>query len=194
MNFVVLSSSSGTTFQAVLDRIADGSLTSTCLGLVTDRADRGCAEKAQAAGIPVKIVEMQKGEEREAYDRRLQEAISKLGQADVIAALGWMFIFSPWFVTEWKNKIINVHPALLPKHPGTHALEDTLAAGDEETGMTIHLIDEGVDTGPTILQKECPVEPGDTVQTLKDRVQALEKEWYPKVLQMIETGDLTLPQ
>lgn len=194
MNFVVLSSSSGTTFQAVLDRIADGSLTSTCLGLVTDRADRGCAEKAQAAGIPVKIVEMQKGEEREAYDRRLQEAISKLGQADVIAALGWMFIFSPWFVTEWKNKIINVHPALLPKHPGAHALEDTLAAGDEETGMTIHLIDEGVDTGPTILQKECPVEPGDTVQTLKDRVQALEKEWYPKVLQMIETGDLTLPQ
>ena len=194
MNFVVLSSSRGTTFQAVLDAMKDGSLTATCLGLISDREDRGCVEKARSAGLPVKIVEKEKGKERDTYEKRLQEAISGLGDVDVIAAIGWMFILSPWFMKQWRNRILNVHPSLLPKHPGAHAIEETLEAGDTETGMTLHLIDEGVDTGPIILQKECPVQPGDTADSLKERVQELEKEWYPRVLQMIETGELTLPK
>lgn len=183
--------------QAVLDAIKNGTLTARCLGLISDREDRGCVAKARAANIPVTIVEKKPEEGRESYDKRLHEALLKMGQPinqstnqPVIAALGWMFIFSPWFVSQWKNRIVNVHPSLLPKHPGAHAIRDTLAAGDTQTGMSIHLIDEGVDTGPVLLQKTCRVLPGDTEDTLKERIQALEKEWYPKALEMIQRGEL----
>ena len=198
MQFVVLSSSRGTTFQAVLDRIADGTLTAKCMGLVTDRADRGCAEKALAAGLNVKYVDKKEGEKREDYDKRVHEAVLSLASpGSIIAALGWMSILSPWFIGQWKNSIINVHPALLPKFGGKNMYGDkvhqaVLAAGDQESGITIHLMDEGVDTGRILLQKTCPVLAGDTVETLKARVQGLEKEWYPKVLEMIENNEITL--
>lgn len=199
MNFVVLSSSRGTTFQAVLDAQARGELTARCLGLVTDSAERACIGKAKAAGVPFRVVERERGELREAYDQRVQEAIISL-RADsdtVIAALGWMFIFSPWFIRTWSNRIINVHPALLPKHGGKgmyghHVHEAVLAAGEKESGVSIHLMDEGVDTGRILLQKTCPVQPDDTPDALQQRVQELEKLWYPRVLQMVETGEVTL--
>ncbi len=195
MQFVVLCSSRGTVFASTLERMKDGSLTATCLGLVADKAERTCVQTAKTAGLAVQIVPRKKGEPREEYDKRVDAAIRALGgdERTLIACMGWMYILSPWFVSQWRNRILNVHPALLPKHPGDHAHELVLAAGDTVSGMTIHLIDEGVDTGPTLLQKECPVLKGDTVDTLKVRVQALEKEWFPKVLQMIETGEMKLP-
>jgi phosphoribosylglycinamide formyltransferase-1 len=200
MDFVVLSSSRGTTFQAVIDAIEDGSLEARCLGLISDREDRGCVEKARVAGLKVCIVERVKGEERETYDKRIMLATEGLVnvagcklQNVIIACMGWMFIFSSWFVCQWKNRILNVHPALLPKYPGGHAIEDALKAGDTETGMTIHWIDEGVDTGKIIEQKKCSIFPGDTLDSLKERVQELEKEWYPRVLQELASGRMPLP-
>jgi formyltetrahydrofolate-dependent phosphoribosylglycinamide formyltransferase len=195
MQFVVLCSSRGTVFASTLERIHDGSLKATCLGLVADKPDRTCVATAKAAGVPVQIVQRIKGEPREEFDKRVDAAIRKLGadEKTIVACMGWMYILRPWFVSQWRNRILNVHPALLPKHPGDHAHDLVLAAGDTVSGMTIHLIDEGVDTGPTLLQKECPVLKDDTVETLKVRVQALEKEWFPKVLQMIETGKMKLP-
>jgi phosphoribosylglycinamide formyltransferase-1 len=198
MQFIVLSSSRGTTFQAVIDRIADRTLTAKCLGLVSDREDRGCVAKAKAAGIPVKIVEKKAGESREEYDRRIDQAMRSLSHGKwkmentIIAALGWMSLLSPWFVRTWRNRIINVHPSLLPKFPGLHAIHDALIAKEKESGMTIHIIDEGLDTGPKLVQKSCSISETDTEETLKEKIQALEKEWYPKVLQMIESGEMTL--
>ncbi|OGJ62727.1 hypothetical protein A3C37_03615 [Candidatus Peribacteria bacterium RIFCSPHIGHO2_02_FULL_53_20] len=209
MDFVVLSSSRGTTFQAVIDAMKNGSLEARCLGLIADREERGCVAKARSAGVPVKIVDRVKGEEREAYDRRLNEAIGVLGLAPptpgpsptggggarsegVLACLGWMFLFSPWFVKKWHKRILNVHPSLLPKYPGGHAVEDALKAGDRETGMSIHWIDEGVDTGEILVQKKCSIEKGDTVDSLKARIQDLEKIWYPWVLQDLETEKLKM--
>ncbi|MDO8649391.1 MAG: phosphoribosylglycinamide formyltransferase [Candidatus Peregrinibacteria bacterium] len=194
MNFVVLSSSRGTTFQGILDRTADGALTAEFLGLIADREDRGCVAKARAAKVPVRVVTRIEGEEREAYDARISTAIDDLGgnANTVIAAIGWLLLLSPSFVADHRGKILNVHPSLLPKHPGMHAHEDVLKSGDRETGMTIHLIDDGMDTGKILLQKSCPVLPNDTPETLKGRVQELEKEWYPKVLQMLETGKLRI--
>lgn len=196
MNFVVLCSSRGTVFASTVERMKDGSLTAPCLGLVADKEERTCVTVAKAAGIPVQIVPRRKGESREAFDKRVDDAIRALGGNDdtLIACMGWMFILSSWFVRIWRNRILNVHPALLPKHKGAHAHELVLAAGDSVSGMTIHMIDEGVDTGPTLLQKECPVLNGDTVDALKQRVQALEKEWFPKVLEMIERGEMKLPK
>lgn len=193
MNFVVLCSSKGTVFQSVLDAMQQGGLSSHCVGLVTDKEERGCTARARSAGIPVHIVQMKKGEPREEYDKRIDAAIRSFGSMpDIVTCMGWMWMLSPWFVSVWRNRIVNVHPALLPKHPGAHAHELVLKAKDTESGMTIHLIDEGMDTGKILLQRSCPVLLTDTVETLKARVQALECEWYPKALQMIEKGDLKL--
>lgn len=195
MKFVILCSAHGTVMDAVLQSIKKGELTAECLGLITDSAERGCTEKAKAFGLPVTIVIMQKGELRAAYDADLDAAIATLagGRDIIVACMGWRWILSPAFVTKYRNRILNVHPALLPKHPGSFAHDKVLAAKDTESGMTIHIIDEGVDTGKILLQKSCPVVLGDTAETLKKRVQELECTEYPRVLQMIETGELKLP-
>jgi len=197
MNFVVLSSSRGTTFQSVLDAIGNGTLTARCLGLVSDDENNGCVRKAMDADIPVRIVPRLE-EDRETYDTKVDAAIRDLGDADAIAALGWMSILSPWFIKQWSGRIINVHPALLPKYGGKgmygmRVHEAVLSAGEKESGISIHIIDEGVDTGKIIVQKNCTISDGETPESLKKKVQSLEKEWYPKVLQMFETDELQLP-
>ncbi len=199
MNFIVLCSSRGTTFQAVLDSIQDGSLTAQCLGLITDAKDRGCIEKAERAGIPWKVVEKSGDEPRVEFDRRVNAACQELGANNetVLAAMGWMWIMSPWFIRQWEHRILNVHPSLLPKHGGKgmyghHVHDAVLASGETETGITILLMDEGVDSGKIIEQKICSVFPSDTGEILQKRVQELEKEWYPKVLQRIEEEGLRL--
>lgn len=198
----MLSSSRGTTLQAVLDRMADGSLTAHCAGLVSDRPDRGCVEKAKKAGLPVCILERKPEEDREQYDRRLDAAIRELfapgDELRVLAALGWMFIFTPWFIRAWQGRIINVHPALLPRHGGKgmygmRVHEAVLASGDAESGISIHLVDEGIDTGKILVQKKCSLEKGDTPENLKNRIQMLEKQWYPAVLEQIHRGEIALP-
>lgn len=199
MSFIVLSSSRGTTFEATLHAIQNGTLNNPCLGLVTDRADRGCIEKAKAHNVPYIVVEKQKDEDRESYDHRIDSAIERLMQKSqlpqaksqlLLACMGWMWIFSPWFTKKWAKQIINVHPALLPKFGGKgmyghHVHEAVLATGEKESGVTIHFMDEGVDTGEIIVQKKCSIDEDETVETLQKKVQELEKEWYPKVLAMI---------
>ncbi len=195
MKFIILSSSRGSTAKAVLEEVHAGNVTMECLGLVTDKDERGCVSVVRDAGFPIYRVDRTEGESREDYDKKLHEAILEAGgspEDTVIAALGWMFILSPWFVSQWNNRIINVHPSLLPKHPGAHGISDALKSGDEISGMTIHFIDEGVDTGEIILQKECAILPSDDEEALKDRIQLLEREWYPKVLQMIEDEEVKL--
>ena len=206
MNFIVLSSSRGTTFQAIIDRLADKSLTATCLGLISDRDDRGCATKAKAANLPVKVVQWEEEMIPETYEQRLQETILSMtppspfdsAQDDtVLACIGWMHIFSPWFIAQWRGKMLNVHPALLPKYGGKGMYgkkvhEAVLNANEKESGMTIHLMNEEIDTGKILLQKKCPVLQDDTPEALKARVQELEKEWYPRVLEMIQEGEIVL--
>ncbi len=217
MKFFVLSSSRGTVFQATLDAMADSRLTAQCMGLITDRPDRGCIGKAEAAHLPVIVVEQREGETPEQYDDRLHGAILDFLRAHanqrndrtpeapapsstlLIAAMGWMHILTPPFIRRWRNRILNIHPALLPKYGGTGMFGDRVHAAvlkdkERESGITIHLMDEGVDTGPILLQEKCPVLPDDTVASLKSRVQALEREWYPRVLEMIHRGQLKLPE
>ena len=204
MHFVVLSSSRGTTFQSIIDRMTDGSLSMPCLGLVTDRADRQCIDKANAADIPVAVVPAQPKPDREAFDQAVQESIATLAHDQnvdlsdvIIAEMGWMWIHTPWFIAQWPNRILNVHPALLPRHGGKgmyghHVHDAVLAAGDTESGVSIHIMDSGVDTGTILVQKKCSVEPNDTAETLQARVQELEKEWYTKALEMIQEVEITL--
>lgn len=198
VDFFVLSGSRGSTFQAIQDRLTDGTITAALLGLVTNDPHCGAAEKARVAKIPVIVVEPREGEGRLEYDQRLAEAItSACRTADgavkpILACIGWFRILSPWFVQRFGNRILNVHPSLLPLYPGLSVHERVLAANEERSGMTIHLIDELLDHGRILLQRSCPVLPSDTPETLKARVQELEKEWYPVVLERIHRGEISL--
>jgi formyltetrahydrofolate-dependent phosphoribosylglycinamide formyltransferase len=99
-----------------------------------------------------------------------------------VVLAGYMHLLRPAFLERFAGRVINVHPALLPAFPGAHAIEEALAAGVPETGATVHYVDEGVDSGPVIVQERIAVEPGDTVETLRERIQAVEHELLPRVV------------
>jgi formyltetrahydrofolate-dependent phosphoribosylglycinamide formyltransferase len=103
-------------------------------------------------------------------------------EIDLIALAGFMRILSPDFVRAWRGRIVNVHPSLLPRHPGMHAIERALAAGDAETGCTVHFVDEGVDTGSVIAQVRVAIEAGDDAARLRARIQAAEHTLYPRAI------------
>lgn len=184
----VLASTRGTDLQAIIDEMKAGRLTAELACVVSNVKNCYALERAHAEGFKTHFVDS-KEKSRIEFDRELV-GILKNEKVGLVVLVGYMRILTPYFISEFKGRIINVHPALLPKFGGKNFYgqnvhEAVLASGEKETGMTIHFIDEGVDTGKIILQKKCPVLPGDTAETLKERVQALEKEWYPKVIQMI---------
>lgn len=182
----VLASTRGTDLQAIIDEINAGRLDVELACVISDKKKCFALERADTQGFKTYWVN-KKDKTREEFDLEMAR-ILKAENIDLIVLVGYMRILTPSFVNEFRGKIINVHPALLPKFGGkdffgNNVHEAVLKSGEKETGMTIHFVDENVDGGQIILQKKCPVEPGDTPDTLKARVQALEKDWYPKVIQ-----------
>lgn len=194
MQIAVLASTRGTDLQAIIDEIKAGKLKNVEIACVASNVKNCYAlERAHNHKIKTYFVDP-KEKSRIEFDRELA-TILKGEKVDLIVLVGYMRILTPYFVGEFRGRIINVHPSLLPKFSGKNFFGQNvhsavLASGDRETGMTIHFVEENVDTGKIILQKTCPVLPDDTPETLKDRVQALEKEWYPKVIQMFEDGKI----
>ena len=188
----VLASTNGTDFQAIIDEIKAGTLKNVeIVGLFTNRAQCGAVAKAEKAGIPV-FTFSSKGKSREIFDTEMIEKLQEL-KVDLIVLIGYMRILSDKFVQTFPRKIINVHPSLLPKFAGgmdTNVHEEVLKSREKTTGCTIHFVDEKLDGGEIICQKSCPVFPDDTPESLKKRVQDLEKKWYPRVIQDLADGKI----
>ncbi len=196
-NVAVLASTNGTNFQSLIDAKKSGvihdNINLCCL--VTNKSECGAVEKANIAGIQVYAIDPT-GKSREEFDREVMEALEPCSP-DLVVLGGYMRIVGEEMVKKYENRMINVHPSLLPKYGGGMNLDvhkAVIEAGETETGMTIHMIDEGVDTGAIILQKSCKVEPEDTPEILKNRVQTLEKEWYPKVVQMFADDQINIKE
>ncbi len=188
----VMASTRGTNFQSLIDAKKFGALKNnvelSCL--IADKLDCGAIDKAEKAGIPAYFINPKEKKTREEFDEAAMKILES-HQVDLIVLGGYMRIISDLMVQKYENRIINIHPSLLPKYGGGMNLDvhqAVLDANDTETGMTIHLINENVDEGPIVLQKSCEVKPGDNKEVLRDRVQGLEKEWYPKVVQMFADG------
>lgn len=185
----VLASTRGTDLQAIIDEMKAGKMPGIELAVViSNKADSYALERAEEQGFKTLFVNPE-GKTREQYDQELAE-ILKEEKVDLVVLVGYMKILSADFVKAFPKRIINVHPALIPKFCGKNFFganvhEAVLKAKEKETGMTIHYVEEGVDTGEIILQKTCPVLPEDTPDTLKERVQALEKQWYPEVIRQL---------
>lgn len=197
---VVLASTRGTDLQAIIDEMEAGKMPGIELAaVISNKEDCKALARARAHMVPaifVNPLDPKTGNPlpRETYDRRLLDAIAPF-HPDLIVLVGYMRILTPTFVRAFPRRIINVHPSLVPKFSGPSFFggsvhEAVLTAGETETGMTIHYVDEGVDTGPIILQKKVPVSPSDTPDTLKEKVQSLEKIWYPEVIRQLAQEDV----
>ncbi len=179
----VLGSTRGTALQGVLDAIAGGSLDAEVVMVISDKRTAPILERAARHQVAALFLDPA-GLTREAYDRQVSQVLEGVG-VEVVLLIGYMRIVSTSFVQAWRGRLLNVHPSLLPDFPGLmnrKVHEAVLAAGVPETGCTIHQVTEEVDGGPILLQKRCAVLPGDTVDRLKDRVQALEQEAFVEVL------------
>ncbi|MBW7921252.1 MAG: phosphoribosylglycinamide formyltransferase [Rubellimicrobium sp.] len=158
--------------------------------VLSDRADAGGIARARALGVPVAVVERRPGESRAGHEARLQAALDAAG-ADLVCLAGFMRVLSPGFVARWQGRMLNIHPSLLPRHPGLDTHARALAAGDREAGCTVHEVTAALDAGPILGQAVVPVRAGDTADTLAARVLEMEHRLYPAVLRRFAQGDRT---
>lgn len=172
---VLLASGSGTNVRALLDAQRRDDFGARIVALVTDLPGTGAERHAHNHGVPVTVVNFRDYTERVAWDRALREAVSQY-HPDFVVSAGFMRILAPTFVQAFPHRILNTHPALLPAFPGAHGVRDALAYGVKVTGCTLHVVDEGTDTGPIIAQVAVPVNSDDTVETLHERIKVQERE------------------
>ena len=181
----VLVSGNGTNLQAIIDACAANKISAEVAVVISNNPKAFALERAKKHHIPVLIAE---GPGLEA------EILKGLKEyhVDLVCLAGFMKILSPGFIKEWPQKIINIHPALLPAFPGLHAQKQALDAGAKVTGATVHFVDEGCDTGPIILQKNVLVLEEDTLETLTQKILEAEHQIYPEAIQKIANGELKL--
>ena len=183
---VVLASGSGTNLQAILDKLHGGGLVEV-VGVGSDKPAAGALERGRRAGVETAVFAAAEYEDRAARDTAIGDWIESRG-ADLVVLAGYMQLLSAPFVARFRNRVVNIHPALLPSFPGLDAVGQALAAGVEVTGVTVHFVDEGVDTGPVIAQREVPCPPGVAREELEAAVHAVEHELYPEAIRMIAEG------
>ncbi len=191
LRVAVLVSGGGTNLQALLDAAAAGDLPARIVRVVSDRRSAVALERARGAGVPTRVVRPRDFAERAGFDAALAAALAESG-ADLVVHAGFMRIVGPAYLAAWSGRCVNVHPSLLPAFPGLDAPRQALEYGVRYSGCTVHFVDEGVDTGPVILQEPVPVHPDDTPETLHRRIQQAEWRLLPAAVRLIAQGRLRL--
>jgi phosphoribosylglycinamide formyltransferase 1 len=179
LRLAVMASGNGTNFQAIAEACADGSLDARVVGLVSDKRTAHALVRAEALGIQTHV--LAHGPDRDDFATRLIATLEEM-DVDLICLAGFMRILSPRVVRRFPNRMINIHPSLLPAYRGLHAIEQAMTAGVAETGVTVHVVDEDVDTGPILLQERVPIHPGDTLESLTARIHEIEHHLYPQAI------------
>lgn len=184
----VFASGNGTNLQAIID----ANIPSAEIVLVfSNNPDAYALERAAKHGIPTEVLDHKSFSSRDDYDREILRLIEPY-EVGLIALAGYMRILSPLFVRAYKNRIINIHPALLPSFPGINAARQALESGVKYTGVTIHFVDEGVDTGPIILQSVVHVHDDDTEDSLLERIHVEEHKIYPEAIELVTEGKVRI--
>jgi phosphoribosylglycinamide formyltransferase-1 len=186
----ILASGRGTDFQSLVDARKRGDLDVDLVVLVCNVPDAPVIERAKSAGVPATVIDHRPfGKDREAFEREVVKVL-KEKRVDLVVHAGFMRIVTGYYVGEFRNRIINIHPSLLPAFPGAHAHRDALAHGVKVSGCTIHFVDESVDGGPIILQKAVPVLEEDTEETLAARILEQEHIFLPLAVRLFAEGRL----
>ncbi|NTV29598.1 MAG: phosphoribosylglycinamide formyltransferase [Candidatus Omnitrophica bacterium] len=192
MNFAVLASGNGSNLQAIINACRKGKVRAKLAAVISDRSQAFALERARKAKVPCVLPLDPKGfQDREDFDRRLVEILAE-NKVDFVVLAGFMRILSPYFIQSFRDRILNIHPALLPAFKGGHAIADALAYGVKVTGVTVHFVDEEVDHGPIILQEAVAIRPKDTAETLAFRIHKVEHRLYPAAIDLFARGKLRL--
>jgi phosphoribosylglycinamide formyltransferase-1 len=187
----VLISGSGSNLQAIIDASEKGEIPCTVGLVISNKADAYGLVRAKKHGIPTEVVDHRAFPGREEFDAKLVEILRGSG-AKLVCLAGFMRVLTPVFVRAFPNRILNIHPALLPSFPGTHGPRQALSYGVRFSGCTVHFLDEGVDTGPVIVQAVVPVYDDDTEETLAARILVQEHRIYPMAIRLFFAGKLNL--
>lgn len=188
----MLASGTGTNLQAILDKVhGRGGIEVGCVG--SNNPDAMALARARGAGIETAVFERERHDDRKARDTAIGEWVEGRG-AELIVLAGYMELLSPGFVERFRNRIINVHPALLPSFPGLDAVQQALEHGVKVTGVTVHFVDEGVDSGPIILQRAVDVPESRDWAELEERIHAVEHELLPEAIRLIAAGDVRVDE
>ncbi len=184
---VVLISGSGTNLQRLIDTVHEPGGATEIVLVVSSRAEAGGLARAEAAGIPARIVTRDPAADRTARDRELADVVAA-ARPDLVVLAGWMSILTGEFLDRFPDRVINLHPSLLPAFPGMHAIDEALAWGVRWTGVTVHYAEQEVDGGPPILQEPVPVHFGDTPDSLAARIHAAEHRLLPEAVRLFAAG------
>lgn len=185
VKLAVFASGSGTNFENIIHCIEDGTLKGCrCELLIVDKADAKALDRAKRLGVEAMYVNPKAYENKQAYEREIRRHLEAKG-VELIVLAGYMRFIGEELLSHYPRRIINIHPAYLPNFPGAHGILDAYEAKASFTGVSVHYVDEGIDTGEIILQEKLPIDPSWTLAQLEERVHALEYVIYPKALQQI---------
>ena len=187
IDIAVLVSGSGTNLQSIIDAIEAGNIEARIKLVLSDNGDAYALERAKKHDIPVEVISRGDFPKREAFDRELAARL-KEHSIELVVLAGFMRILSPVMIEAFPERIINIHPSLLPAFPGLDVQRKAIEHGVKFSGCTVHFVDEGLDSGPIILQAAVPVLDDDTVESLKKRILAEEHKIYPKAIDYISKG------
>lgn len=180
----VLISGRGSNLKALIDAIDDGRLDATIAVVLSNKADAPGLDHARLAGIATVVLSHQAFASREEYDRAVVQEL-KGRRVGLVCLAGFMRLLSPLFVDAFPDRILNIHPSLLPKYPGLHPQQQALDDHATVSGATVHIVNKDLDAGPVVLQREVPVVPGDTADTLAARILAVEHRLYPDAVRLV---------
>ncbi|MBC8646281.1 MAG: phosphoribosylglycinamide formyltransferase [Thermoanaerobaculia bacterium] len=178
----IILSGRGSNFEAIADAVARGEIPDTeIVAVISDVPSAPGLASARARGLPAHAVDRGAFANRRAHEEEVLQILAASGP-DLICLAGYMRVLSPEFVGKFRGRILNVHPSLLPKYPGLESQRRALEAGETESGCTVHVVDQGTDTGPVVLQVRVPILPGDTPELLSGRILRREHEAYPEAI------------
>ena len=186
-----LASGGGTNLQAIIDRCQDNSIQAEIVLIISNNQGSGALDRARQAGIPALCIDHRLFDNREDFDREIVKALQEAG-ADTIILAGFMRIITETILEAFPQRVLNIHPALLPAFPGLHVQRKAIEYGARFAGCTVHFVDGGVDTGPIIAQAVVPVLDDDTEQTLAARILIEEHRIYPHAIQLLAENRLKL--
>lgn len=183
----VLISGRGSNLQALLDASVQPGFPAQIVTVLANKPDAAGLQRATAAGVPVAAISHRDYPDREAFERTLDAKLREAG-VELVCLAGFMRVLTPWFVRQWHDRLLNIHPSLLPAFPGVDTHARALAAGVKFSGCTVHYVRPDVDAGPIIVQAAVPVWPDDTADILAARVLAAEHRAYPFALRLVAEG------
>ncbi|WP_431815003.1 phosphoribosylglycinamide formyltransferase [Limosilactobacillus portuensis] len=186
MRVAIFASGNGTNFEVLAKHFQSGDIPGELSLLFCNHPDAPVMKRAQRLGVPAESFTVKSCGGKEEYEKQLLQLLKKY-QIDFVALAGYLRVVGPTILSQYEHRIVNLHPAWLPEYPGLHSIERAFNDRRKQTGVTVHYIDAGLDSGPIIAQRHVPILPSDTVETLEERVHETEHQLYPAAVKQVLT-------